>query len=263
MRIKKGPSSITSSTPLASPCSYHLCTRRDTTSRVLLRSGGCWGHKLAKHEESRHDTLRKTSPKLENTLVAHSCLPKTRQSFMHLFTKVRAVNVNSPVCNFFFCLVFFKWWKQDSKRPPLWSAPIALRRWFLPVSSCTFSVRQCLTVLLELLLLRGVGEREREGSRGQKRGGEKEGARMMGQVWNLHTPLLWLISARLGSVTHYLLVEVRENVGDWSCESASVTVYSTRPKCCLGGSEMCTKSTRGRSQSLICLWKVAYFSELP
>lgn len=37
---------------------------------------------------------------------------------------------------------------------------------------------------------------------------------MMGQVWNLHTPLAWLISARLGSVTHDLLVEVRENVGD-------------------------------------------------
>lgn len=107
MRIKKGPSSITSSTPLASPWSYHLCTRRDTTSRVLLCSGGCWGHKLAKHEESRHDTLRKTSPKLENTLVAHSCWPKTRQSFMHLFTKVRAVNVISPVCNFFFFVYFF------------------------------------------------------------------------------------------------------------------------------------------------------------
>lgn len=66
---------------------------------------------------------------------------------------------------------------------------------------------------------------------------------MMGQVWNLHTPLLWLISARLGSVTHYLLVEVRENVGDRHCESASVTVYSTRPKYCLGGSEMCTKKS--------------------
>lgn len=96
--------------PPASPCSYHLCTRRDTTSRVLLFSGGCWGHKLAKHEESRHDTLRKTSPKLENTLVAHSCWPKIRQSFMHLFTKVRAVNVNSPV--FFFVLFLFSFFQM-------------------------------------------------------------------------------------------------------------------------------------------------------
>lgn len=115
MRIKKGPSSITSSTPLPPPCSYHLCTRRDTTSRVLLCLGGCWGHKLAKHKESRHDTLRKTSPNLENTLVAHSCWPKTRQSFMHLFTKVRAVNVNSPVF-FFFLFSFFQMMKAGQQK---------------------------------------------------------------------------------------------------------------------------------------------------
>lgn len=245
------------------PRSYHLCTRRDTTSRVLLCSVCCWGHKLAKHEESRHDTLRKTSPKLGNTLVADSYWPKTRQAFMHLFTKVRAVNINSPI--FFWCflevLLSFSLVKKAGQQkastvvrshraPPLVPAGF----------SCTFSARQCLTALLELLLLRGVGERE--GSRGQERGGEKEGARMMGQVWNLHTPQQWLISALLGSLTHYLLVEVRESVGDRRCESASGTVYSPLPKCCLGGSEMCTKSTREWSQSLICLWKVARFSEL-
>lgn len=65
-----------------------------------------------------------------------------------------------------------------------------------------------------------VSEKGAEDRKGE--GSEEEGARMMGQVWNLHTPLAWLNSARLGSVTHDLLVEVRENVGDRRCKCVRV-----------------------------------------
>lgn len=89
--------------------------------------------------------------------------------------------------------------------------------WAPSALSCTFSARQRLAALLELLLCEvWVSEKEAEDREGE--GSEEEGARMMGQVWNLHTPLAWLIPARLGWVTHYLLVEVRENVGDRRCE---------------------------------------------
>lgn len=100
--------------------------------------------------------LSKTTPKLESTLVAHSCWPKTDKPVMHLITKVRVVNLNSP-----------------AQRPSERSAPITS----LPVPSafrCTFLARHCLSVLLKLLgyevwVSEEEGEDRKEKGEGRRR----------------------------------------------------------------------------------------------
>lgn len=191
---------------------------------------------LAKREENRHDTLRETKYHIwKHTCSSPQLTSRHTSQYASLY---KSEGRESKLT----CLLPPELKKARQKKAPPHSGPLSRR------------APPCASLRCELRLLSassasprsssrfcarcGLSEEEAEDRKGEG-SEEEEGAGMMGQVWNLHTPLAWLISARLGSVTHDLLVEVRENVGDrrskWA--SACATVYSPRPKCCSGGSE--------------------------